>query len=100
MQAAWAACSAYRHTRNLQKRFQRFGMLRHLCAGVPTHLGQGLGLLRVESLPGVDPNLPSGLIFGFDGVEYAERRRRYEILLIFSQVCEKIHLEYVWDTGF
>ena len=31
-------------------------MLRNFCAGVRTDLGQGLGLLRVQSLPGVHPN--------------------------------------------
>jgi len=37
-------------------------MLRNFCAGVSTHLGRGLGLLMVTSLPGVNPNPPSGLI--------------------------------------
>ena len=47
---------------NLPKRFQRFGILRNFCAGVRTYLGQGLGLLRVKSLPGVYPKPPFVLI--------------------------------------
>ena len=47
---------------NLPKGFQRFENLLHFCAGVSIYLGQGLDLLRVESLPGADPNPPFGLI--------------------------------------
>jgi len=51
---------------NLPKGFQRFGILCNFCAGVSTDLGQGLGLLRVKSLPGVNPKR-FGLILGSSG---------------------------------
>jgi len=60
---------------NLPKGFQRFGMLRNFCAGVSTDLGQGLGLLRVKSLPGVNPKARFGLnLDSTEGRICAEKR--------------------------
>ena len=52
---------------NLLKGFQRFGILRNFCAGVSTDLGSGLGLLRVQSLPGVNSRSLFGLILDSTG---------------------------------
>jgi len=49
---------------NLPKGFQRLIFLRNFCAGVFLHIYvvQGLGLLRVKSLLGMNPNPVFGLI--------------------------------------
>jgi len=54
---------------NLLKGFQIFEILRNFCAGVSTYLGYGFGLLRVKSLPGVNPNPPFGLFLDSTGGE-------------------------------